>query len=160
MYEDFTHRAQRRAYEDVGRNLRRSFGGDMVMARPDAPSYVLTAGSALMEVAVFPWLEEAIVNIRCCCVMDMPTIPPDCLRFLLDENYKFVFGAFTIDPDGDINFEHTILASKLDERELEASVKAVAVTADKYDDEITRRWGGTTGRDKILGMARQAGLVP
>jgi hypothetical protein len=160
MYSNFSHRAHQRGYEQVGKDLRKAFG-DVVMARPDAPSYVLSPiGSALVEVSVFPWMEEAIVNVRSCCVMDMPQIPQDCLRFLLEENFKFVFGAFTIDKDGDINFEHTILASKLDIHELESSVKAVQITADKYDDEITRRWGGVTGRDKILGMARDAGLVP
>lgn len=150
----FESKAHQKAFEKVGKYLKRSFGGTFV-PRPDVPSYVGTGGSALVEVWVYPWADDAVVNVRSCCVMDMGQIPQDCLRYLLDQNFGFVFGAFSLDKDGDINFEHTLLASKLDPKELEASVKAVQVTADKYDDEITKRWGGVTGREKVLQIARQ-----
>jgi hypothetical protein len=155
----FKNNAQKKAFENVGKYLEQSFGKGLVR-RPDAPCYVGTQGSCLVEVWVYArGSNGAVVNVRSCCVMDMGEIPADCLKFLLEENFKFTFGAFSLDRDGDINFEHTLLATKLDREELEASVKAVLTTADEYDDRIIRDWGGVTAREKLLRQAREAGLV-
>jgi len=72
------------------------------------------------------------------------------LRFLLDKNAGFVFGAFGVDPNGVIVFSHTILASSMDAEELGASVKAVLLMADRFDDEIVRRWGGKTMAQTVI----------
>ena len=155
----FKNDTQKKAFETVGKYLEQTFGKGFVR-RPDVPSYVGTQGSCLVEVWVYArGSNEAVVNVRSCCVLDIGEIPPDCLKFLLEENFKFVFGAFSLDSDGDINFEHTLLAGKLDREELEASVKAVLTTADEYDDRIVREWGGVTGREKLLRRAREQGLV-
>lgn len=156
----FSTKAQEKEFGKVGKLLNKAFP-DRFKPRPDAPSYVGVEGSALVEVWVYPWREsQAAVNVRSCCVMDMGDIPADCLRFLLDENFTFALGAFSLDKDGDINFEHTMPATNLDKEELEASVRAVAGTADRYDDQITSRWGGVTGKEKFLQIAKQLGLTP
>jgi hypothetical protein len=52
------------------------------------------------------------------------------------------FGAFGIDSEGDIFFEHTIIGTKCSIDELRASVVAVINAADEYDDKIMAQYGG------------------
>ncbi len=76
-------------------------------------------------------------------------IRPDLLRYLLEENVKMIFGAFGISSDNEILFEHSIVGSTCDRKELEASVKAVMDISDDYDDKIVERWGGKRALDRI-----------
>jgi hypothetical protein len=158
---EFANDAHKQAFEKVGQYLKDSFGSEGFKPHPTGPGYVGVTGSALVEVGVLPWGDDdAVVNVRSCCVMDMGEVPAECLKFLLEENYKFRFGAFSLDSDGDITFEHTIAAGKLDTEELAASVTAVQGTADQYDDRIIENWGGVTAREKFLQAAKEAGLMP
>lgn len=77
-------------------------------------------------------------------------ISQELLQFLLNENANFVFGAFGMGSQGEVVFTHSILASSLDASELGVSVSAVLNMADKYDDEIVRRWGGKTMKQTAL----------
>jgi hypothetical protein len=157
---DFEHKAHEEAYKKIGEYLKESFGTDGFTAVETGPVYMGAEGSAMINVVVYPWgTDDAIVNIRSWVVMDMGEITPECMKFLLTENYTFRFGAFGIDPEGDIAFEHTVPAGKLDREELEASVKAVRATANEYDDRIVSEWGGVTAREKALSAAKEAGLV-
>jgi hypothetical protein len=70
-----------------------------------------------------------------------------CLEFLLRENHSFVFGAFSVDKEGDIAFSHSILGETCDKDELRHLVLSVAAVADQYDDKIVSRWGGQRGTD-------------
>jgi len=156
---NFEHEAHEKAYEKVGKHLQETFGVGFV-AIPDAPVYVGTQGSCMVQVWVFPWgPDDAVVNVRSWVVMDMGEIPADCLKFLLEQNYQFRFGAFSLDADGAVVFEHTIPAGKLDREELQASVSAVLATADEYDNRIVSEWGGVTAREKAMSAAKEAGLV-
>jgi hypothetical protein len=106
-------------------------------------------GSALVEVFVFPWgTDEAIINTRSY-VVTGTELTPDLMRFLLRENSNMRFGAFGIDDNGDVLFEHTIVGSTCDKIELESSVNAVLEIADDYDDKIVERWGGMRALDRI-----------
>jgi hypothetical protein len=146
----FKNKAQKGAYEKVGKYLKEYFG-EMFSSAEDKPIYQGLIGSAIVNVIVYSWGDDdAVVNVRSCCVMDLDELAPDLLEHLLRENFKFRFGAFSIDPDGDINFEHTIVGSTLDKGELVASVRAVSRIADQYDDIITARWGGVTGLQKSI----------
>jgi len=69
------------------------------------------------------------------------------MQFLLRKNDDMRFGAFGLDRDMDIFFEHTIVGSTCDKEELRATVMAVLQTADKYDDEIVAKWGGERAVD-------------
>ena len=63
--------------------------------------------------------------------------------YLLSKNLDFVFGAFGVEAeDGAVWFVHNILGEYLDPQELEASLGAVATTADEYSQEIKDRFGG------------------
>lgn len=155
----FKHKAHKKAYENVGKLLKQSFGRGFA-PHPEKPVYVGTQGSCLVQVVVHPWgSDDAVVSVGSCCVMDIGELPYELLKFLLEENYKFRFGAFSIDGDGDIVFEHTIAAAKLDAEEMEASVRAILSTADEYDDRIVREYGGVTGKEKLMRQAREAGII-
>ncbi len=118
-------------------------------AREDLPGVNLFMGSALVEVFVFPWGDdEAIINTRSSVVTDV-NLKPDLMKFLLRENSQMRFGAFGIDNDNNIIFEHTIVGSTCDKLELEASVKAVLQISDEYDDKIVEQWGGKRAMDRI-----------
>jgi hypothetical protein len=158
---DFEHDAHKDAYEKVGKYLKESFGSEGFHAVEDAPLYIGGEGSAMIQVVVYPWgSDDATVSVRSWCVMDMGEMPPECMKFLLTESFTFRFGSFSVDPDGDIVFEHTIPARSLDRGELEASVNAVRSTANEYDDRIIREWGGVTAREKAMTAAKEAGIVP
>ena len=146
----FKNRTQEKTYEAVGKYLKEAFG-EKFRATPGRPSYAGVEGSAVVQISVLPWTDDdTTVTVLSCCVMDLDELAPDLLEHLLRQNFRFRFGAFSIDGDGDICFEHTIVGSTLDKKELVASVRAVASSADQHDDEIVRRWGGATGRQKAL----------
>jgi hypothetical protein len=72
------------------------------------------------------------------------------MRFLLEKNAEFIFGAFGVDPRGVVFFTHTILATSVDPAELAASVNTVLSMADQHDDLIVARWGGKTMRQTAI----------
>ena len=71
------------------------------------------------------------------------------MHFLLRENDRMTFGAFGIDQDGDVFFEHTIVGSTCDKPELKTSVSSVVLIADEYDDLIVEKWGGERAIDRL-----------
>ncbi|MEB3885820.1 YbjN domain-containing protein [Lyngbya sp. CCY1209] len=139
---------QEACYEKVITWMRELYG-KFPCARQDVPGLALFMGSALVEVFVFPWgKDDAIINTRSY-VVTGTELTPDLMRFLLRENSNMRFGAFGIDEQGDVLFEHTIVGSTCDKVELEASVNAVLEIADDYDDKIVERWGGMRALDRI-----------
>ncbi|OIP68563.1 T3SS (YopN, CesT) and YbjN peptide-binding chaperone 1 [Planktothrix paucivesiculata] len=144
----FQSAIQEACYNKVATWMRELYG-KFPCAREDVPGLAMVMGSALVEVFVFPWeKDDAIINARSYVVTDVE-LSPDLLHFLLRENYIMRFGAFGIDEQGDIIFEHTIVGSTCDKLELEASVNAVLEIADDYDDKIVERWGGRRALDRI-----------
>jgi hypothetical protein len=105
-------------------------------------------GSAVVQVYVMQWGDkDAAINVRSYVVTGAER-RPEMLEFLLRQNYDMRFGAFSLDHDGDVVFEHTIVGSSCDKAELKASVMAVLTTADKYDEQIVSRWGGKRAMDR------------
>ncbi len=137
----FLTQTQQSCYEDVAALMRQVFG-ETASAQEDIPVFLVQEGSSVTHVAVYPWGDSsAIVCVRANVVVDVE-LTPDLLKFLIVENNTMRFGAFGLDDDGDIFFEHAIVAPTCDEEELKASVLAVAGTADRYDDRIASQWGG------------------
>lgn len=144
----FDNAMQESCYDKVAGWMRELYG-KFPCAREDLPGLAIFMGSALVEVLVFPWGEdEAIINTRSY-VVTGAELSPDLMRYLLRENTVMRFGGFGIDDVGDILFEHTIVGSTCDKKELEASVAAVLEVADEYDDKIVERWGGKRALDRI-----------
>ncbi|HEU4480916.1 MAG TPA: YbjN domain-containing protein, partial [Actinomycetota bacterium] len=106
-------------------------------------NYVLGLDSA--RVFVVPtWLEEgpSVVRVFAITNLDVP-VTADLTGYLLARNLEFVLGAFALDADaGAVWFNHNLLGEHAHPKELEASIAAVAQTADRFDDEIKQRFGG------------------
>lgn len=143
---EFKNDAQKETYEKVAKWLTEIFG-EFVHPKDDSPLFRIAMGSALARVYVRPWGDdEAYIFTRATVVRDVE-LTPELMKYLLEKNNSVVFGAFCLDEDGDINFDHTIYGPTCDKEELRTSVKAVLFTADKLDDEIVSRWGGKKASD-------------
>lgn len=148
---EFESDVQKQVYEKVAGYMRDIFG-EQARARPDRPVHLVQLGSTLTHVVVAPWGDdEAVVMVRAYVVYQADLVP-ELLLFLLKENDSKRFGAFGVDGDGDIFFEHSIVGSTCDKVELKASVMAVVWTADQYDDQIMQRWGGMREVDRFEQM--------
>jgi hypothetical protein len=143
---EFEHKHHEECYQKVVGWMKELFG-EMAFIRDDSPVVAISTGSAVTQVYVSHWGDDdAIVCVRSY-VTTGTEITPELMRFLLEKNTDMRFGAFGIDEDGDIIFEHTIVGSTIDKEELRASVKAVLSVSDNYDDDIVSRWGGTRALD-------------
>ena len=80
-------------------------------------------------------------------------VDAELMRFLLEKNASFIFGAFGMDARGVVLFSHTILATSVDPAELAASVNTVLSMADQHDDQIVARWGGKTMKQTAIEQA-------
>jgi hypothetical protein len=143
----FQTAAQEESYNKVKGWMKEIFG-DFVTPREDSPSFAVYVGSSYSSVAVMPWGDDdAVVTTRSWVVTGVE-MTQELLYFLLRENDTMRFGAFGLDTDNDVFFEHSIVGSTADKVELKASVMAVVMTADRYDDQISSRWGGTRAIDR------------
>jgi len=121
-------------------------------AMPDEPVFVVQLGQTFAMVSVQPWGDDdSTITSRAYVAMGTE-LTQDLMHYLLRQNNTFRFGAFGIDDDDDIFFEHTVVGSTLDTEELKSSVLAVASTADRFADEIIPKWGGQRQSEKIAGM--------
>jgi len=143
----FQTEAHKKIYEKVVAHTKELFG-EMARFKEDAPVFLLDMGSAFVRVAVFPWGEDdAFVNARSWVICGAEMVP-ELMHFLLRQNDDMRFGAFGLDSDNDIFFEYSVVGSTLDKPELKACVLAVLMTADRFDDQIQQRWGGTRACDR------------
>lgn len=145
---EFQTTAQQACYEKVAVWMQELFN-KYPCARSDFPGLGMLMGSAIVEVLIYPWEnDDAIINTRSY-VVTGAQLDANLMHFLLRENVDMRFGAFGIDPQGDILFEHTIVGSSCDKNELKASVVAVSQVADEYDDQIVSQWGGKRALERV-----------
>ncbi len=145
---DFETDAQKECYTRVSDWLARQFE-DSLFVDEDIPGFRVRKGSAIVNVRVYKykWLtDDALIAIRSC-VVRSAELTDSLMLFLLQKSSPEIFGAFSVDDDGDIFFERAMLGSFCDSKEFELSITAVANVADEYDDIIRSRWGGLRGLD-------------
>jgi hypothetical protein len=115
----------------------------------DFGSYVFGFDSA--RVFVVPtWVENGPCVIRVFAItnMDVP-VTAALTSYLLEKNLEFVFGGFALDaPRGAVWFNHNLLGEFTTPEVFEATVAAVAETANEYDDVICDRFGGRLYTDE------------
>jgi hypothetical protein len=104
-------------------------------------------GSAIVNISVQEWGDDEAVVLFRAWVIQKAEMTPDLMYYLLRKNDSMRFGAFGIDGDHDIFFEHSIVGSTCDIEEFRASLKAVAVISDGLDDEIQGQFGGLRATD-------------
>ena len=143
---EFKTKPQEECYNKVIDWMKEIFGA-FVRVDEDSPFFRVNYGSAMLIVNVYPWGDdEAVVCSRSYVVMDVE-VTPELMRYLLRENDDMRFGAYGLDKDDDVYFEHAVVGSTCSKNELEASAMAVLRVADRYDDEIVSRWGGRRASD-------------
>lgn len=120
-------------------------------------SYVLGLDTA--RVFVVPtWLDDKATVIRLFAItnLDVP-VTMQLTTYLLAKNLEFVFGAFALDAEhGAVWFTHNLLGQETSSEELEATLAAVAETANQHDNEIKTTFGGrlyteTADEDQVPG---------
>jgi len=138
---EFKNDAQKETYEKVAKWLTEIFG-EFVNKGEKSPTFRIVMGSSYVVVMVMDWAKDEAVICSRATVVQGAQLTPELMKYLLEHNSSTVYGAFGIDDDGDITFDHTIYGPTCDKEELRHSVRAVLHTADKFDDEIVSRWGG------------------
>lgn len=144
----FDTNAQKQCYEKILPLMKEMFG-DFAGQREEIPEFGVLVGSAFAQTAIYPFGEEESVISTRAYVVTGAELTADLMHFLLRENDRMTFGAFGIDEEGDIFFEHSILGSTCDPEELKSSVSSVVLIADEYDDLIVDKWGGKRAIDRI-----------
>jgi len=144
---EFASQYQKETYEKILPWMREIFG-EILGSHKEIPAFAISIGSAFVTVNVWPWGEDDSTLTARSYVVTGAELTADLLGFLLHENYKMRFGAFGVDEENDIFFQHTIVGSTVDKEELKASILAVGFTADEYDEQITERWGGLRAVDR------------
>lgn len=151
--------AQKACYEKILPLMRDMFG-QFAGQRQEIPEFGVMVGSAFAQTAIYPFGdEESVISTRAY-VVTGAELTADLMHFLLRENDRMTFGAFGIDEEGDIFFEHTILGSTCDPEELRSSVSSVVLIADEYDDLIVEKWGGKRAVDRIRTNETEAEATP
>ncbi|NUN65687.1 YbjN domain-containing protein [Pseudanabaena biceps] len=115
-----------------------------------SPIFSLQFGSAtvLVEIRAFRELESVIYIWSY--VATEVAISDDLLLFLLKQNDDFRFGGFSMADDGDIRFHATLLGASCQENELKLALHEVLETADIFDDQIVKTWGGRRAADALF----------
>jgi len=145
---EFKTEAQKACYQKVFRWMKQLFGTAFTSAREDTPLISVRIGSASAGAYVAPWGDnDTTINVRSWVVTGAEQTP-ELMKYLLTENNDMRFGAFGMDGEGDIFFDHTIIGSTCSKNELKASVVAVINVADEYDDKIIAKWGGQRFMDR------------
>jgi len=122
--------------------------GAIADADRNVPRYWLTVDSAQTRISELPFDEsKSVIEVYSAVVQEIKTTP-ELMRHMLTKKADMLFGAFSIDEDGDVIFRHTIMGNTCDKEELQAAVLAVASTAEREDDEIIAKFG----RQRAIGL--------
>lgn len=145
---EFKTDMQKQVYEKLQGWVKELFGA-FARQREDLPAFGIMVGSAYVLVNVVPWGDDDATITTRSYVAFGTELTAELMHYLLRENDRMRFGAFGMDNEGDIFFQHTIVGSTCDKEELRASVMAVVYTADEYDDKIIQKWGGQRAIDRM-----------
>ncbi len=112
----------------------------------DKNFYVVRQGSAYVYILVVEWGDERALVRFVAQLARGVDLTPDLAMKLLRLNSRMRFGAFGFVRDGQcVTFSHTLLGgATLDEAEIFATLRDVALVADEYDDQIVEEAGGQT----------------
>jgi hypothetical protein len=113
-------------------------------------SFIITRGSAAVNVSVHELNEQECVVQALAYVVKGARISPELLAKLLHLNNTFPFGAFGLLSDDTITYSHRVAGAHLDKNELELAINWVAHVADESDDQIRAVAGGRRAVDADL----------
>lgn len=146
----FASAAHRRTYERVLAWMRDLFGAD-VDPVPGLPAIDVAFNSAIARVGIHDLGGGRTTIVTTATVVAGADLTTELMTFLLHENARLPMGGFGLTAAGEIVLDHAIVGETCDRDELHASVTAVILTADDYDDRITAGWGGECALSRRLG---------
>ena len=112
-------------------------------------AFLRVESAAVVLIVATPLEEDVVVNIRCYLVRDLDRVDPELGDNLARLNSGNLFGAFSIDEDGDVCYDYSILGSSLTPAALLLAIRVVADAAATYAPGIISRWGGISSLDKL-----------
>src|SRR5215472_16276713 len=116
--------------------IKKLLGESHAFREVDSRFFVVRQGSAYVYLLVLPWGEERAL-IRCVAQLARGVeMNPDLALKLLHLNSRLRFGSFGWVREGScVTLQHSLLGgAALDDRELLAALRDVAMIADEYDD--------------------------
>jgi hypothetical protein len=128
-----------------------TLGDHKAFRKVEDKMYVVKQGSSYVMVSVVPWGSDRAL-VRCVAQLVRGVrMEQELALQLLSLNAVLRFGAFAFSKEGNVVlFLHSILGGKtLDQEELLATIRDVALIADDWDDKIIARFGGQTMQDLI-----------
>ena len=144
----FVTEAQQDCYQKVANWLPELC--DRASSLADSPIFSLQFGSATVLVEIRPFQQiESIIYIWAYVATGVE-VHADLLLYLLKQNNHFRFGGFSMEDEGDIRFHVTLLGTSCQQNEFKLALTEVLESADTYDDEIVKRWGGRRAADSVF----------
>lgn len=131
--------------------IEHALGTNKAFRKVEDKMYVVKQGSSYVMITVVPWGKDGAV-VRCVAQLVKGVSMTESLAiYLLRLNSVLRFGAFAYVRDGDlVVLLHSILGGDtLDESELIATVRDVALIADEWDDKIIEHYGGQRMQDLL-----------
>jgi len=131
--------------------IEQALGKSPAFRRIDERLFVVKQGSAYVMITVLPWGEDRAV-VRCAAqLVKGSDVTGELALALLKMNAMLRFGAFGFIPEGKlIVLSHAILGGEtLDDAEILATVRDIALLADEYDDKLVRTHGGARMQDLL-----------
>ncbi len=150
---EFGNEMQKNVYAMLASWFADDIRNGTIQMAAETPRFYLKQGSAFIYVSVNPFGDsEAVITVGARVVIGA-NITPELMQFLLGLNLRQWFGAFSLNEEtGVISFDHSIVGSTCDQKELATSMSAVADAADKYDDTIIKVFGGKSGLAEVTGQ--------
>ena len=115
----------------------------------DEWAFMRVEDGAVIFIVASPLEDDAVVNVRCYAVRDLEESGPEVGDFVARLNADQLFGAFSVDEDGDVCFGYSILGSSLTPEALLLAIHVVARASIQHAPAIIERWGGLTSLEKL-----------
>jgi len=142
---EFRNDVQKECYGKLKGYLGQLFG-ELAEEADDSPAFFFSMGSAMVRIYALGFGKSATFAANSWVVRDVETTLP-LAKFLLEANANMTFGAFGIDEDGDVFFRQSIFAPTATKEDVRHLVMSVLSTADEWDDEIQKKFGGRRSAD-------------
>ncbi len=112
-------------------------------------AFMRVEGQAVIFVVVSLFSDQPVVNIRCYVVRDIESDDPALGHHLARLNSEQLFGAFSLDQDGDVCYDYTLLGTSVTREALQVAITVIAHTAQVYGPKIISTWGGVSSLEKL-----------
>jgi len=137
-----------RIMERLERDLAALYGPGQCHRWSDG-ALVRLEGETVVFVVASPLDDDLVVNVRTYLARGPERIDGALGLHLARLNAETLFGAFSIDEDGDVCFDYSLLASSLTRDALRVAMRSVIHAAERHAGEILVRWGGVSSLEAL-----------